>query len=124
MHKLLELNLRDVNKFGVFDVLIKHVDEWKEIKRWKKWSENPEDGFGDEIYLGGDSKNLWVSDTKRQRILGFDIKSGEQMTSFGTLDKTGDDLKSFSHPTVISGRSGRVVVYDSKNERILKFELK
>lgn len=101
-----------------------HVDKWKEIKRWKNWGDNPEDSFGDEIYLCGDSKNLWVSDTKRQRILGFDIKNGEHIASFGTLDTTGDNLKSFNHPTIISGRSGRVVVFDSENERILKFEIK
>ncbi len=97
---------------------------WKETGRWNSWGEGPEERFGDMIHISSDRKRLWVSDTTRHRVLCFAREGRQFIASFGRMDEPGDDLASMTGPTTVSGRSGRAVVHDHGNQRILKFELK
>ena len=66
------------------------------------------------------SGNLWVSDTKNDRIQKFD-SSGTYQSQFGGK---GDDEGQFKEPTGIAiDSSGNLWVSDSKNYRVQKFDI-
>jgi hypothetical protein len=96
---------------------------WKESKRWNSWGGSAEQKFGARIHLGGDGENLVVADRERHRVLGFALTGGTPQWSFGTVDKSGTDLATMEHPETVAIRNGRVVVYDSGNQRLLKLRL-
>ncbi|MGE9290682.1 MAG: hypothetical protein ACQKBT_06820, partial [Puniceicoccales bacterium] len=94
---------------------------WKEKSRWKQWSGKPSGSLGDRIYLAISGNHLWVSDTNRNRVLVFDISSGdpEPVYHAGQLDQPGNDLESFERPAVIAAKGLRAVVFDSGNQRLV-----
>lgn len=97
---------------------------WTDGKRWNGWGSNDAASkFGPEIYLSTDSNHLWVSDTKRHRVLCFSLDTGEPIATFGEVDKPGNDLTHLQEPQVIIGRGDRAALYDSGNQRIVKLEL-
>jgi DNA-binding beta-propeller fold protein YncE len=97
---------------------------WTESKRWSAWGERPEEKFGEKVTVSADSGKLWVSDTTRHRVLCFDAVSHKLLGSFGTADTAGDDMESVNSPQTLVARGDRAVVFDSGNQRLLKFELK
>ncbi len=96
---------------------------WKEAKRWNSWGASPDQKFGARIHLSGDGKTLVVADRERHRVLGFAPDGGTPQWSFGAIDKAGTDLATMDHPETVAIRNGRVVVYDSGNQRLLKLRL-
>ncbi len=98
-------------------------DGWKETKRWNSWGGSAEQKFGARVHLSGDGKTLVVADRERHRVLGFAPEGGAPQWSFGAVDKAGTDLATMDHPETVAIRNGRVVVYDSGNQRLLKLRL-
>lgn len=96
---------------------------WRESRRWNSWG--PDDGlrFGQKVFITADDKRLWVSDSKRHRVLVFKLDSGEFIESYGGLDQSGDSLTALNEPQVISARERRAVVFDSGNQRLVKLVL-
>ncbi len=99
----------------------KNGDSWTETRRWRSWGKGDESHFGDEITLTTSSNRIWVSDTKRHRVLGFDF-TGKLFSAFGRLDKPGSGLDALNAPTTLAASGDRVVVYDSGNQRLVKLE--
>jgi hypothetical protein len=109
---------------GLVSSMKRDGDNWTLDKRWNGWGDNGADSrFGPEIYLSTDSGHLWVSDTKRQRVLCFSSDGGDPIATFGVTDQRGNDLTHLNAPQVIIGRENRAVVYDSANQRLIKLEL-
>lgn len=98
-------------------------ENWKEKSRWNSWKGIGASSFGDEIHIASDAGKLWVSDTKRHRILCFRLADGSPVTAFGTADKAGDDLVHLDKPCAIAVREMRAVVFDSGNQRLVKLSL-
>jgi hypothetical protein len=97
-------------------------DVWQEIHRWNNWGTGEGEHFGSQVYLVTDGAQLWVSDSSRHRVLCFDLQTRKFLGSFGQVDQSGDDLGHLSHPAAIAARSGRAVVFDSDNQRLVKLQ--
>jgi sugar lactone lactonase YvrE len=95
-------------------------NDWKETRRWSSWGAGPAEKFGARIWIAADAGMLWVADAERHRVLCFDLKTGKPVASFGTADKTGDDLASLNRPQVIAARGRRAVAHDAGNQRLVK----
>ncbi len=96
---------------------------WKEKRRWNSFGQDAADKFGPQIWLAEDSGRLWVSDSKRNRVLCFDQASGKLIASYGTADSAGTEISKLDAPEVIAASGNRATVYDSGNQRILKLEI-
>lgn len=103
--------------------LARDGDNWKEKRRWNSFGPDNADKFGSEIFLTLDSSRLWVSDTKRNRVICFDLASGKQLAEYGVKDAPGKEIAKLNAPEVISACGRRAVLYDSGNQRILKLEI-
>ena len=95
-------------------------NDWKETRRWSSWGAGPAEKLGARIWIAADAGMLWVADAERHRVLCFDLKIGKPVASFGTADKTGDDLASLNRPQTIAARGRRAVVHDAGNQRLVK----
>jgi hypothetical protein len=93
---------------------------WQEVHRWNSWGAGSSEHFGSQVYITTDGNQLWVSDSTRNRVLCFDLQTKRLLGSFGQADRAGDDLEHLSHPAAIAARHGRVVVFDSDNQRLVK----
>lgn len=89
-------------------------------RRFEQWGDALEARFGRHLRfcLAGD--RLLVSDTDRQRALLFDARTWTLLAQAGTTDQPGDGLRQFDHPTLVSLSSGRAVVADTGNQRVVK----
>lgn len=97
---------------------------WIETRRWNSWGAKVEEKFGATISLAADAGRLWVTDRERQRVLCFDLTTGNPLATFGTPDKSGDDLAALNAPETIAARGERAVVYDRGNQRLVKLRFK
>jgi DNA-binding beta-propeller fold protein YncE len=95
---------------------------WQEVRRWNSWGTGNSEHFGSQVYITRDGNQLWVSDSIRNRVLCFDLQTRKLLGSFGQMDHPGDDLEHFTHPAAIAARHGRVVVFDSDNQRLVKLQ--
>ena len=95
---------------------------WREERRWRSWGESSDAHFGKEIHLCASGNRLWVADTERQRVLCFN-SDGTLAASFGSTDRSGDDLASLNAPRTIAARGQKAIVHDSGNQRLIKLEV-
>jgi hypothetical protein len=93
---------------------------WKETRRWNTV---PDGALGGQIYLTADAGRLWISDTENHRILCFNLTDGTFIAAFGRKGEPGNDPAHLDSPRVIEARDNRAVVFDSGNQRLVKFEL-
>lgn len=98
-------------------------DNWKEKRRWNSFGQDDGDKFGAVIFLASDSGRLWVSDKFRNRIVCFDLASGNKLAAYGVADSAGTEISKLNSPTVIAARGQKAAVYDSGNQRIMKLEM-
>lgn len=98
-------------------------NDWQELRRWRRWGDSPSQTFGDTVFISADSGRLWVSDSKRQRVLCFDLADGKLVSQYGATDKKGTEISEMDSPEIITTRGKRALVYDKNNQRILKLEL-
>lgn len=96
---------------------------WREVGRWNQWGQSEDQHFGDTIYIASQGNYLWVSDTKRHRVLCFDLRTKQMIARFGTTDQSGNDLSHLDSPAVIAVRYSRAVVFDDRNQRLVKLKL-
>jgi hypothetical protein len=99
-------------------------NDWKETRRWSSWGSGAAEKLGAKVFITSDAGRLWVSDTQRHRVLVFDLKSGQPLASFGTIDKPGTDLSSFAGPKMLAARGSRAVVHDGENQRLVMLGLR
>ena len=99
-------------------------DNWKEKRRWNSFGSGNADKFGPEIFLALDAGKLWVSDTKRSRVVCFDQSSGKPLAEYGVKNTAGNEMAKLNSPGIIAARGSRAALYDSGNQRILKLEIK
>ena len=104
-------------------LLARSGNTWREEGRWHEWGEAEDQHFGNEIYIAFNDGQLWVSDTKRHRVLCFDLQRKRMIASFGTTNQAGNDLSHLDSPATIAARYMRAVVFDEKNQRIVKLRL-
>jgi hypothetical protein len=105
---------------GLIIELKREGEGWKETRRWNDWDS---DKFGAHIEVAVNAGRLWVCDTERHRVLCFELAGKKLLASFGTVDKSGDDLSTLAAPTEIAARGSRAVVFDSGNQRLIKLAL-
>ena len=96
---------------------------WKESRRWNSWGTDDASRFGSRIFITADDNRLWVSDTKRHRVLVFALDSGAPIAAYGLPDQAGDSLASLNEPQTLAARERRAVVFDSGNQRLVKLTL-
>jgi hypothetical protein len=92
--------------------------------RWSPSSSDEKTRFGGRIMIASDAGLLWVADTKRHRVLCFDLVSRNLVGQFGRTDTAGAGIDSLNSPTTIACRGARAVVFDSENQRVVKLSSK
>jgi len=95
---------------------------WTETARWNTWGTALANRLGARVHVTASAGRLWVSDTERHRVLGFDAATRRLLGVFGEVDAAGDTLAALKSPTTIAANGNRVVVYDSGNQRLVRLE--
>ena len=95
---------------------------WTETSRWKTWGTALANRLGARVSVTSAQNRLWVTDTDRHRVLGFDPVTHRLLGSFGETDAPGDSLAALKSPTTISANGRHLVIYDSGNQRLLRLE--
>jgi hypothetical protein len=94
---------------------------WRETARFDRWSADDGGHFGPRVFVAAADGILWVSDTERHRVLGFDAAAGAApLAIFGKTDAAGDDLVSLRAPALIAAAGSRLVLFDSGNQRLVR----
>lgn len=102
---------------GVIVELAPMAGGFEETARWSSWGADAAQSFGTRLYLAADQNTLWVSDTDKDRVLGFELPSKKWIATY-----SGGDY-AVKTPQIISANNGRAVVYDSGNQRLLRLKL-
>ncbi|MAX24675.1 MAG: hypothetical protein CMJ19_09245 [Phycisphaeraceae bacterium] len=97
--------------------------DWKEVNRFTQWGDTKADTFGSDITIATSENRLWVSDTNRHRVLVFDVNPAKPLASFGQLDDNGNAINQLHFPTSIAVSGRRGVVFDTKNQRMVRLTL-
>lgn len=95
---------------------------WTETARWNRWSDALASQFGARVHVAASAGRLWVSDTERHRVLGFDAATRRLLGVFGTVNAPGSTLETLNAPSTIAANGNRVVVYDSGNQRLVRLD--
>ncbi|MET0262970.1 MAG: hypothetical protein ABW223_08740 [Rariglobus sp.] len=96
---------------------------WRETARWSQWGEGADARFGSKVFVTTAANRLWVSDTARHRVLGFDPAAKRLLASFGRVDVSGDTVGALNSPSLVAVSGDRLAVYDAGNQRILRLDL-
>ena len=97
---------------------------WQETSRITAFGNAANDKFGDQLYVAYHSNRIWVSDMQRHRIVTLDSKGQNLLATYGKTDKAGNSIDELNQPTTIAVNGDRCVVFDSHNQRLMRFTFK
>lgn len=118
-----EGTLYAANEGFVVEFLRSEDGEWQENARWNQCESASPPSLGESINIQSDGTHLVISDTLRHRILVANPIDRQCLADFGQVDQAGVSTSHLNAPTHCAIQNNRVVVYDSANQRIVRFEL-